>query len=75
MLEGMSRRLVKKTTFGQCQVKIMKDSYAGEFVVQTIVKGKVDGGKDGGYFTDDKSDARSTAAAVIRRLRRERRCR
>jgi hypothetical protein len=44
-------------------------------VVTTDINGKRDGGKtDGGYFTDSKSDARGTAAAIIKRLRRAGRC-
>lgn len=70
----MARRTIKSVKFGRCAVTIAKDSYAGEYVVVTKVNGRVVGGKDGGYFTDDKRDARATAAATIKQLRRARSC-
>ncbi len=68
----MARRLVKSVALGRCAVKIYRDSDTREFVVRTILPGgRVSGGKeDGGYFTEDKSDARGTAAAQIRWLRK-----
>jgi hypothetical protein len=70
----MARRNLKTIKYRGCKVTIAKDSFAGEYVVTTFVNGKKQGGKDGGYFTDDKKDARGTAAATLRRLRREKRC-
>lgn len=70
----MARRLLKSVPTGSCRVKIYKDSYAGEFVVQTIVKGKVQGGKGGGYFTEDRQDAEATATAITKQLTTDRRC-
>ena len=71
----MARRLVKNIRVGSCAVKIYRDSYAGEYVVQEVVGGKVTGGRDGGYFTPDKSDARSTAAHIARSFRKAPGCR
>lgn len=71
-------RLLKKIAVGRaCGVKIYRKPETDEYVVQTTVGKKVQGGKrDGGYFTDDLKDARSTAAAAeIRRLRRQPSCR
>ena len=70
----MSReRLIKKISFGQCVVTIHRKPEFDEFVVRTKIGDRVVGGKsNGGYFTDDKHDARGTAAAMIKKLRRER---
>ena len=66
----MARRKLKAVKFGNCEVAIYRDSYANEYVVQTKVGGKIQGGAEsGGYFTDDKGDARSTAAATIRTMK------
>ena len=71
----MSRRLIKRVRIGKCEVAIYKDSFAGEFVVRQKVGKRVVGGKeDGGYFTDDKQDARNTAARIIRDLRKKKSC-
>lgn len=72
----MARRRIKHIRVGRCSVSIYRDSDAGEFVVRQTVGGKITGGRaDGGYFTDDKSDARSTAAHMIRKLRKRPACR
>ena len=72
----MARRLIKRVRFGKCEVTIHKDSFAGEYVVRQKIGTRVTGGKkDGGYFTDDKKDARSTAASMIRNLRKKKTCR
>lgn len=71
----MARKKLHAVRAGRCLITIYKDSYAGEFVVTTDINGKREGGKaGGGYFTDSKSDARSTAAATIKQLRRQGRC-
>lgn len=69
----MAIKLIHQTRVGaKCAVKIYRNSEYNEFIVKTVVNGRVQGGKDGGYFTDDKADARGTAAAEIRRLRKKR---
>lgn len=70
-------RLLKNIKVGpSCGVKIYRKAETNEFVVQTIVDGQVEGGKrDGGYFTDDKRDSRSTAAHQVRRLKKLPSCR
>lgn len=71
----MARRKIKTTRVGRCAVNIYRDSEWDEFVVQSVVGGKVIGGKeDGGYFTDDKADARSNAAHAVRLLRKRPAC-
>lgn len=71
----MARRKIKQVTFGKCQVAIYRDSYAGEYVVRATVGDRVQGGAtNGGYFTDDKRDARATAAAMVRKLKRTPAC-
>jgi len=67
----MARRKVHATKFGPCAVSIYKDSYVGEYVVQASVGGKIQGD---GYFTDDKKDARSTAAFMVRDLKKRPSC-
>jgi hypothetical protein len=71
----MALKKIHETRVGTCAVKIYRDSEYNEFVVKTIVNGKVQGGKSGGAFETDKTAARGTAAAEVRRLRRLRRCR
>jgi hypothetical protein len=63
----MAKRRLKNIRVGRCAVAIHKDSEWGEFVV--ITKGPVKR-FNGTYYTALKSDARSTAAAQIRWLRR-----
>ncbi len=70
----MARKKIKAVKFGGCEVAIYRDSYAGEYVVQTKVGGKVQGGAGGGYFTDDKTDARKTAAFTIRTMTKKPAC-
>lgn len=71
----MARKRIHSTRTGMCVVSIYRDSYAGEYVVTADVGGKRDGGKaSGGYFTDNKADARNTAASMLRKLRRDGRC-
>jgi hypothetical protein len=68
-------RKVKSVRVGSCAVEIHRDPDHNEFRVRTIVNGKVEGGRDGGgYFTDDKGDARGTAAHMVRRLRKRPAC-
>lgn len=70
----MARRILKTLTNGNCKVTIAKDSFAGEYVVSTYVNGRKEGGKDGGYFTDDKKDAQATASAALQHAARRKRC-
>lgn len=70
----MARRTIKTVRAGVCKITIARDSFDNEFVVSTFIGGKKVGGKGGGYFTHDKQDARNTAAATIRQLRRAGRC-
>jgi hypothetical protein len=65
----MARRKIHTTRVGRCSVGIYKDSEYGEFIVQSQ-----GAGKDTGYFTDTKQDARNTAAFQARRLRKDARC-
>lgn len=68
----MARKKIHTTKVGtKCSVSIYRDAEWGEFVVQAKVNGKVVGGKDGGAFESDKKAARSTAAAIIKQLRRK----
>ena len=69
-------KLIRSTRAGRfCNVNIYRNAEYDEYVVKAVVGGRVQGGKDGGYFTPDKQDARSTAAAEVRRLRRMPACR
>ncbi len=73
----MALKKIHETKVGtSCAVRIYRNPEWGEYIVKTVVGGKVQGGKDGGYFTDDKADAHGTAAAEVRRLtERTRLCR
>lgn len=73
----MARRLLKTINVGsRCAVKMYRDADTREFIVREIRDGKVTGGKaDGGYFTEEKTDARGTAAHMVRRLRKMPMCR
>lgn len=72
----MARRLIKNVRVGRCAVKIYRDSDWNEYNVQQVVGGKIVGGREGGgYFTDNKQDARNVAAHEIRRLRKRPACR
>jgi hypothetical protein len=66
----MAKRRIKNIRVGHCAVSIHKDSEWGEFVVTTKGAGKM----NGTYHTDDKRDARNTAATMIRQLRKARVC-
>lgn len=68
----MARRRIKHVRLGKCSVSIHKDPEWGEFVVTT--KGPVRKFR-GTYHTDTISDARSTAAHQIKRMRRAGGCR
>ena len=71
----MARKKIHATKFGPCAVTIYRDASAGEYVVQAKVGGKIQGGaQGGGYFTDDKKDARTTAASMVRELRKRPSC-
>lgn len=65
----MSMRKIHTTRVGRCSVGIYRDAEYGEFVVKSV-----GAGKDTGYFTSDKPDARNTAAFQVRRLRKDSRC-
>jgi hypothetical protein len=73
----VAKRLRNKVIrFGRCQVRIKRLPATNEYRVTTAINGRVVGGNiDGGYFTDDAQDARGTAAATIRKLRRDGACR
>ena len=66
----MPLRKIHTTRVGRCSVGIYRDAEYNEFVVKTT-----GAGKDEGYYTDTKADARGTAAFQVRRLRKDRRCR
>lgn len=65
----MVKRLIHTTRVGSCSVKIYRDSEWNEFVVKTS------GVRGDGYHTDDRGDARSTAAHEARWLKKQPRCR
>jgi hypothetical protein len=73
----MKRRnkLPKTIKVGRCAVKINRRNEYGEYVVQTIIGGRIQGGKSGGAFETDVAAARGTAAAEVRRLRKQKACR
>ena len=72
----MAQRKIHETRVGsRCAVRIYRDSEYNEFVVKTIVNGRIEGGKSGGAFESDKAAARGTAAAEVRRLRKRPACR
>lgn len=71
----MARTLKTIRVTPNCKVSIGRTTVPGEFRVRAIVNGKVTGGAaNGGYFTEDKADARSTAAHMIRQLRQLPQC-
>lgn len=66
----------KLIRFGRCSVQIKYDRDWEQYRVIQKVGGKVAGGKkNGGYFTDDRQDARNTAASIIKKLRKRGICR
>lgn len=73
----MARRKIHTIRVGtKCSVGIYRDPEWDQFVVQSVVNGRTVGGKeDGGYFTDDKEDAFSTAKAEAAHLRTRPVCR
>ena len=72
----MAIKKVHETRVGaNCAVRIYRDADVNEFIVKTVVNGKVQGGKDGGAYESDKVSARDTAAAQVRWLRKHRDCR
>jgi hypothetical protein len=68
----MARRCIKSIRFGRCSVSIHRDREWDEYVVTT--KGPARR-FNGTYHTSHKGDARSTAAAQVRWLRRIGGCR
>lgn len=61
----MARKKIHEIPVGTaCSVRVYRDAEYNEYIVKAIVKGKPVGGKDGGYFTDDKADAYATARVV-----------
>ena len=62
------KKIGQVTVSSKCEVRIYRNYEYDEYVVKSIVNGKVQGGKDGGYFTSDKTDAHGTAAAEAKRL-------
>jgi hypothetical protein len=72
----MAIRKIHETRVGaNCAVRIYRNSEFDEYIVKTVVNGRVQGGKDGGAFENDKAAARGTAAAQVRWLRKHRNCR
>ncbi len=71
----MASRAIHQTKFGACAVTIYRDTEWGEYIVKAKVAGKVEGGNRlGGYHTDHKGDARSTAAHMVRELKKRPAC-
>ena len=71
----MALKKIHETKVGaSCAVRIYRNYEWDEYVVKSVVKGKVQGGKDGGYFTSDKADAHGTAAAEAQRLQKRPAC-
>jgi hypothetical protein len=71
----MALKKIHETPVGtNCAVRIYRNYEYDEYVVKAIVKGKVQGGKDGGSFTSDKADAYGTAASVADWLRKRPAC-
>ena len=70
----MALKKIQEYVVGRCAVQIFRNPEYGEFVVKTVVNGKVQGGKNGGYFTDNKQDALDTAAVEIKRLSQLKSC-
>jgi hypothetical protein len=65
----MALKKIHETPVGaKCAVRIYRNYEWDEYIVKSIINGKVVGGKDGGYFTSDKTDAYGSAAAEAQRL-------
>jgi len=71
----MAQKKIHSTRVGSCAVNIYRDAEWDEYIVKTVVNGRVEGGKEGGYHTSEKADARGTAAFQVQRLRRRPACR
>ena len=70
----MALKKLQEFVVGTCSVRLYRNPEYGEFIVKTVVNGKVQGGENGGYFTDDKQDALNTAAVEIERLSKLKSC-
>jgi len=70
----MAQRKIREIAVGKCAVRVYRDPEWDQYIVKSIVGGKVVGGKEGGYFTDDKEDAFGTAEAEAAALRRRPAC-
>ena len=71
----MALKKIHETRVGaNCAVRIYRNYEYDEYVVKAIVNGKVQGGKDGGYFTSDHADAHGTAIAEVQRLQKRPAC-
>jgi hypothetical protein len=68
----MARKTIKTVHIGRCIVRIQRDAEWNEFVVATKAPVKK---WTGTYHTEDKQDARNTAAQQIKMLRRAGVCR
>ncbi len=68
----MAKRVNRTIRVGACTVSIKRNVAWGEYIVTTKTPVKR---WNGTYHTEDKSDARSTAAHQIRTLRRAGVCR
>jgi hypothetical protein len=67
----MALKKIHETPVGtKCAVRIYRNYEWDEYIVKSIVNGKVQGGKDGGYFTSDKADAYGSATAEAQRLQK-----
>ena len=55
---------IHEITFGARTAKVYRDSNWNEYRVRLYVRGRLDEAAD--YFTDDKQDAISTAAKMVR---------
>ncbi len=63
-------RKIHTTKVGKCAVTIYRDSFNADFIVRRTMSGRT----DKGYFTEDKQDARDTAAYIARGLRHSPAC-
>ena len=67
----MALRTIKRVKFGRCTMSIQRDAANDEFVVVAKAPNR---NWNGRYHTNDKADARATAADSIRRMRRAGAC-
>lgn len=71
----MAQRKIRSVKVGRCTVTIYRNVEWDEYRVVGKIGSKVIGGKSGGgYFTDDKQDARNNAALFVRNLRKRPAC-